>query len=78
MNFYVYKRDDPTTWPRPDCLLLLYDDTTWAKYRNVYIEVCRFDEDGFFIPRNSDAWIYDPEECFYVYLEINNKSICVK
>lgn len=78
MNFYVYKRGDPTTWPKPDCLVFVYDEAALVKYRDVYMNLCKFDEDGFFIPKQGESWIYDPEQCFYIYIEINNKEICLR
>ena len=65
MNWHVFKRDDPSTWPEIDCPMLVHCDL----FNTLY--VCKWDNDinKFFeeIDYNK-RFLHHFKECFYSYI----------
>lgn len=65
MNWHVFKRDDPDTWPKIDCPMLVYCDLFNILY------VCKWDNNinKFFEEVDCDKrFLHHFRECFYAYI----------
>lgn len=65
MNWHLYKRDDPNTYPQIDCPMVVYkeysEDTTTIVVCTWDQALCKFYED-------SDSHYYNFDECYYAYI----------
>lgn len=62
MNWHLYRKDDPNSWPKIDCPILVYDEI-WCdfyicKWNN---EICRFVE-------LKGKILHYWKECYYAYI----------
>lgn len=62
MSWHIFRKDDPNTWPKIDCPILIYDEN-WC---NFYI--CKWKQDlNKFIEPNRKILHYW-NECYYQYI----------
>lgn len=62
MNWHVYRKDDPNTWPEIDCPILVYDEV-WCEFY-----ICKWNNDlNRFIEPNKKLLHYW-KECYYMYI----------
>lgn len=64
MNWHVYKKDDPNTWPQRDCPMVVYGGTPF--YRNL-LDIFNWDN----TTKNFiyyDKRVMTVEECYYAYI----------
>jgi hypothetical protein len=62
MTWHLYKKDDPNTWPKIDCPLLVYKGE--GKYPKVYQWS---PAERAFVDDHS-VCNYNPKECYYAYV----------
>ena len=65
MNWYVFNREDPETWPELNCPMLVYYDLLDTLY------ICKWDNDinKFFEEVDCDKrFLHHFKECFYSYI----------
>ena len=62
MNWHVFKKDDPNTYPEIDCPILVYDDV-WCEFY-----ICKWNHiiNSFFEPR--EKLLHTWKECYYQYI----------
>lgn len=64
MNWHVYKKDNPNTWPQCDCPMVVYGGVPF--YRNL-LDIFKWDN----TTKNfiySDKRVMTVEECYYAYI----------
>ena len=63
MNWKLYKKDDPDTWPQIDCPILVYDEY-WCDFH-----ICKWNNEinKFFEPKNKLLHYW--KECYYAYID---------
>lgn len=60
MNYHVFNKDNPSTWPKFNCPILVF------KPNNNYPCIYQWDNNNdFFINHNE---VYEPDKCFYKYI----------
>lgn len=72
MNWHLYKKDDPNTWPEIDCPMLVYDDEIDELY------ICKWNNDlNKFVDKNKKV-IHHWKECYYQYIGYvpNGYKVC--
>lgn len=63
MNWHLYKKDDPNTWPEIDCPILVYDET-WCEFY-----ICKWNSElGRFVEPKGKI-LHCWTECYYQYIE---------
>ena len=62
MCWHVYKKDDPNTYPKLDCPILIYDDA-WCEFY-----ICKWNHtiNKFFEPK--EKLLHTWKECYYQYI----------
>jgi hypothetical protein len=62
MNWHVYKKDDPSTWPEIDCPMLIYNEV-WCEFH-----ICKWNNiiNRFFEPK--EKLLHTWKECYYKYI----------
>ena len=62
MNWKVYKKDDPNTWPEIDCPILVYD-AVWCEFH-----ICKWNHiiNRFIEPKEKILHYW--KECYYQYI----------
>lgn len=64
MNWKLYKKDDPSTWPKIDCPILVYEGR--------YLDMCTWDRKcNLFVPNNRKMamFYFGISECYYQYID---------
>lgn len=64
MNWHLYKKDDPNTWPKIDCPMVVYGGVPF--YRNL-LDIFKWDNTA----KNFiyyDKRVMSVEECYYAYI----------
>ena len=66
MNWYLYKKDDPNTWPQIDCPMIVYYPYKQYHDSEEIIFKCKWDSDRkqFYTPKK---W-WDEKELYYAYV----------
>ena len=65
MKWHLYKKDDPNTWPKIDCPMVVYKE--YSK-DNVTIVVCTWDKKFNKFYENAEHHYYNFSECYYAYI----------
>ena len=62
MVWHIYKKDDPSTWPKMDCPILIYDEV-WCEFH-----ICKWNHiiSKFFEPK--EHLLHHWKECYYQYI----------
>ena len=72
MNWHLYRKDNPSTWPEIDCPMLVYDDT-WCDFH-----ICKWNNElkRFVEPKSKILHYW--KECYYQYIGYvpNGYKIC--
>jgi hypothetical protein len=63
MKWQLYKKDDPNTWPKIDCPLLVYKGE--GKYPKVY----QWSPAERAFGDDHSVCNYNPKECYYAYVD---------
>lgn len=64
MNWHLYKKDDPNTWPKIDCPMVIYGGAPF--YRNL-LDIFKWDNTA----KNfiyCDKRVLSVDECYYAYI----------
>ena len=62
MNWHLYRKDDPNTWPKIDCPIVVYDDT----YCDFYI--CKWNNEFKKFVEPEKKIVHYWKECYYGYI----------
>ena len=62
MNWHLYKKDDPNTWPQIDCPMVVYKE---YGPKNITTIVCVWDKQRNAFYEKEDHHYYNFGECYY-------------
>lgn len=62
MEWYLYKKDDPSTWPEIDCPILVYDESLYDFY------ICKWNPSLSKFVEPKENIIHYWSECYYQYI----------
>ena len=62
MNWHLYRKDDPNTWPEIDCPMLVYDDEMDELY------ICKWNHELSKFVSKKKKIIHYWKECYYKYI----------
>lgn len=63
MNWYLYKKDDPNTWPEIDCPMLIYKD----EFNSLHLWKWN-NELKKFMTNDTERVLHYCKECYYQYI----------
>ena len=68
MNWHVFKRDDPSTYPESDCPMLLYTENESGRF-TLSVRYWNKEENAFWSLKGC-TWFIPPSDwtCFYTYI----------
>ena len=79
MEWHLYKKDDPSTWPEIDCPILVYDESLYDFY------ICKWDPSLSKFVEPKENIIHYWSECYYQYIgyvpngyEVYNPARCTE
>lgn len=64
MNWHLYKRDDPNTWPHIDCPIVVYFCNS---NEIVNLDVCKYNKEQNWFVREEKCNFFI-NECYYAYI----------
>ena len=64
MKWHLYKKDDPNTWPKIDCPMVV---CLYHPNRDMNLWICKWNKDNNWFVREEVVNFYT-EECYYAYI----------